>query len=68
MALRVCVCVMHAEKGADEERIKKHMSTWYPVPILYTYLFTPGFIDLLQKIAPNCRLSTSAFSPALMLF
>lgn len=63
MTLRVCVCVMHIEKGADEERINKHMSTWCSVLILYTYLFTPGFIGLLEKIAPRCRLSTSAIFP-----
>jgi len=39
------------------------VSTWYPVLVLCPYLFTPGIIDLLQKIAPRHKLSTSAFPP-----
>lgn len=52
-----CLCVMHTEKGADEETYvyMVHSSYSLHLPV------HPGFICLLEKIAPSCRLSTSAF-------
>lgn len=68
VTLHVGVWVVHTEKGAGEARTNKRMSTWYPVPVLNTYLFAPRLTGLLEKIAPSCRVSPSVFLPPLCCF